>query len=299
VPNLLAHFAVQGAATRAIGGRRLDARWIYLGCLLPDVPWILRRTVVGLGLPVDAFDLRLYTMAQASFAGTLLLCAALAAVAREPRLVFAVLGGNALVHLLLDATEIKWGNGVHVLAPFSWQMTRFELLSGESPVYLALTLAGALVVASELVRRQAPAVTFDARPVRLAVAASFLAAYLLAPLAVLPAVEASGSDSVATLRDVAARPGRTVHFDRISFEAPPAGPVLSGWTGERLRVTGELPAHDATVSLRGTFLEPDLLRVDRLFVHRSQRDWPSYLGLVLLGLAWLRCTAPGIRTRRS
>jgi hypothetical protein len=39
------------------------AAWIRasstLGCLLPDLPWILRRAVVGFGLPVDTFDLRL------------------------------------------------------------------------------------------------------------------------------------------------------------------------------------------------------------------------------------------------
>jgi hypothetical protein len=55
-----------------------------------------------------------------------------------------------------------------------------------------------------------------------------------------------------------------------------------------VRATGDLPAHDATVSLEGTFLAPDLLRVDRLFEHRQNRDWPSYLALLLLALVWAR-----------
>ena len=59
-----------------------------------------------------------------------------------------------------------------------------------------------------------------------------------------------------------------------------------------MRATGSLPTHDATVSLHGTFLEPDVLRVDRLVEHRRNRDWPSYLGLALLALVFLRGARP-------
>ena len=163
MPNTLVHFAVQGAASRGLW-QRLDPRWIYLACLLPDVPWILRRAVVGFGLPVDVFDLRLYTMGLASLAGTLLLCAALALATSAPRLVLAVLGTGALLHLLLDATELKFGNGVHLAAPFSWRMTSFDLLPGESLVYLVLTAAGALLLAWEIARPRNAALGFVPLP---------------------------------------------------------------------------------------------------------------------------------------
>jgi hypothetical protein len=298
VPNTLVHFAVQGAASRGVW-RALDPRWIYLGCLLPDIPWILRRVVVGLGLPVDAFDLRLYTMAQASLAGTLLLCAALALVTAAPRLIFAVLGANALLHLLLDATELKFGNGVHLAAPFSWRMTSFELLPGESPVYLVLAVAGALLVVWEIVRPRTASLGFALRPSRLAGAAALFAAYLVFPLPFLGAVEASGSYSVKTLREVDARPGRTVSLDRTAFLATPSGGLFELWTGERVRATGDVPGHDATVSLHGTFLAPDVLRVDRLFEHRQNRDWPSYVALLLLAVVWARPLWPASRPARG
>ena len=91
VPNTLVHFAAQlgrepRAAAPSIGA---GSTWAA-DC--PTPPWILRRAVVGLGLPTDTFDLRLYTMAQALLAGTLLLGAALASVTVAPRLVLAVLG---------------------------------------------------------------------------------------------------------------------------------------------------------------------------------------------------------------
>jgi hypothetical protein len=287
VPNTLVHFAVQGAASHGLW-RRLDPRWIYLGCLLPDVPWILRRAVVGFGIPVDAFDLRLYTMGQASLAGILLLCAALAVLTAAPRLVLPVLAVNALLHLLLDATEVKWGNGVHLAAPFSWRMTSFDLVVGESPVYLALAILGAILVAWEMVRRRRVRIGLDLRPARLAASGALLAGYFLAPLPFLGALEASDSYSVKTLREVDARAGRPVGLDRTAFVSAPAGGVVELWTGERVRAVGAVPAHDATVSLHGTFLAPDVLRVDRLAEHRTSRDWPSYLALVLLALVWAR-----------
>jgi hypothetical protein len=36
-----------------------------------------------------------------------------------------------------------------------------------------------------------------------------------------------------------------------------------------------------------------LLRVDRLYVHQRDRDWPSYAGLLLLGLLWTLPLLPG------
>ena len=61
-------------------------------------------------------------------------------------------------------------------------MTSFDWIAGESPVYFALTLGGALLVAWEIARPRGTLVAFDLRPRRLAPAGALLAAYLLAPL---------------------------------------------------------------------------------------------------------------------
>jgi len=185
-----------------------------------------------------------------------------------------------------------------LLAPFSWRMTSFDLIHGEGMLILVLTVLGAALVAWEIARWRPPAIRLDLRPKRLALAVALVAAYLLVPLAFLGGVEASDSYSVKTLREVSARPGRTVGLDRTSFIAGPAGGAVEMWNGERVRVTGAAPDHDARVSLYGTFLEPDLLRVDRYVEHRGGRDWPSYLALALLALLWVRPWLP-IRTRRG
>ena len=248
--------------------------------------------MVGFGVPVDAFDLRLYTMAQASLALTLVLAAAVAAATVAPRVVVAILGVNALLHLLLDASEIKWGNGVHLFAPFSWRMTSFDLLDGESRLVLILTLLGAAVAVAVIVRWRPPAIDLDFRPRRLAAAAGLMGVYLVAPVVFLGAIEATDSYSVKTLREVERRPGRTVGLDRTVFLVTPTGGVVETWNGERVPVTGPVPDHDARVSLYGTFVEPDLLRVDRYVEHRASRDWPSYLALLLLVALWLRPWLP-------
>jgi hypothetical protein len=167
-------------------------------------------------------------------------------------------------------------------------MTTFDLVAGESPLYLVLTVLGAILAVWEIARRRPPTIRFDVRPARLATAGALLAAYFLAPLPFLGAVEASDSYSVKTLREVSARAGRAVSLDRTAFVSTPTGGAVQLWTGERVRAVGRLPAHDGTVSLHGTFLAPDVLRVDRLAEHRRDRDWPSYLALVLLALVWAR-----------
>ena len=285
MPNTLVHFAAQGAASRSLW-RRLDPRWIYLGCLLPGVPWIVRRVVASLGVPADPIDLRMYAMAQASLAATLLLCGVFAALAAKPRLAFSVLGFNALVHLLLDACEMKWGNGVHLFAPFSWRMTSFDLISGEGVLMASLSIAGALLVAWEIVRPRLQSLDLDIRPVRVAAAGTLLVAYAVIPLAFLGSIEASNSYSVSTLRQADRRRGESVSLDRTMFRATAGGGEVHLWTGEVVRATGTVPASDARLSLSGTFLESDLLRVDRFVQHRQHIDWQTYLALAMLSVLW-------------
>jgi hypothetical protein len=171
-------------------------------------------------------------------------------------------------------------------------MTSFDRVEGEGPLVLLLTVLGVLLVGWEIARWRPPAIRLDLKPRRVALAVALAAVYLLVPLAFLGGVEASGSYSVKTLREVAARPGRAVGLDRTAFVAGPDGGTVEMWNGERVRVTGPVPDHDAGISLYGTFLEPDLLRVDRYVEHRGGRDWPSYLALLLLAAVWVRPWLP-------
>lgn len=143
----------------------------------------------------------------------------------------------------------------------------------------------------------------DLRPRRLAVAGALLAAYSLAPLPLLRAVEASDSYSVSTLRQKERRVGSTISLDRASFRLAAAGGLVELWTGDIVRAVGAIPEHDARVSLTGTFLQRDVLRVERFVEHRKSRDWPTYLALSILGVLWARPflgrASPPAPTRRA
>ncbi len=85
MPNTLAHLFVQGVATRSLL-RGADLRWICLGCVIPDLPWILQRVVWRLNLAVlSPYDLRLYVIVQSSLIACLVLCGAFAMLSVEPR----------------------------------------------------------------------------------------------------------------------------------------------------------------------------------------------------------------------
>ena len=93
MPNTLAHFGIQGVVGGALL-RSADAKWVFLGCVIPDVPWILQRVVRTVVNGVDPYDLRLYAIAQASFVGCLFLCGVFSAVSDKPRKVFTILTLN-------------------------------------------------------------------------------------------------------------------------------------------------------------------------------------------------------------
>jgi hypothetical protein len=149
----------------------------------------------------------------------------------------------------------------------------------------------------DLARGREGWVGLERRAGRFALAAALGAAYLAAPLPFLAAIEASDSYSVKTVREREARTGRRVGLDRARFLATPSGGFIELWNGERVRATGALPEHDTIVSLYGTFLAPDVLRADTLVEQRHSRDWPSYLGLALLGLVLARGVRPGAAAR--
>lgn len=287
MPNLLAHFGIQGVLGRALVPRA-DLRWILLGALLPDIAWILHRLLHSL-TSIDPYALRAYAIAQASLAACLVLAAGLCLLARARWRAFAILASGSLLHLILDASQTKWGNGVNLAAPFSWRIWNAGCYWPEGLPTVALTLFGGAWVAwawrkrpGELLTLQRPA------PARGAAAAALLLAYAVLPWMWIGAVSRADTHSIATLRDHAARAGREVAFDRARYHADAAGGTLEIWTRERLRVANGGPERSGIVSVRGHFVGADTLAIEALHVHLGRaRDVPSYLGLVVLLALWV------------
>jgi len=121
MPNTLAHLGINGLITRKLI-KQSDLLLIYLGTLIPDFPWIIQRTVLALIPNINPYDLRLYCVILASLFFSILLSAAISFLFINTKKTFIIFTLGSLIHLLLDSIEIKWANGVHLFAPFSWEL---------------------------------------------------------------------------------------------------------------------------------------------------------------------------------
>lgn len=292
MPNSLAHFGGQGPLARLIDAR-VDAKWILLGCVLPDVPWIARRAVTAVaGGFVDPVALRLYGIVQASLAFSLILAGILALLSARPKPVFGVLTLGALLHLLLDAAQTKWGNGVHFLAPISWEMINFGWFWPESVVTGALTVGGLGYVAWEwLRRRREPRIPLAPTRRNMLAAVTLALLYLAAPPVFFDDVMASGSHHLDVLVGETGEPGRHLGLDRVGYSPADEGGGSGGRVsvpGGEMRAVGHLPSREATVSLRGRLMSPRTVWVSEYHVHTPYfRTVSSVLGLVLLVAFWM------------
>lgn len=299
MPNLLAHFGAQGIASQP-ALRTRDSLWVVTGCVIPDVPWILQRILLVLAPGVDIYDLRLYSIAQASLLFSLLLAGTVALVSHRPRRTWAILAIGVILHLLLDALETKWANGVHLFAPFSWELVNVGLFWPESVTIQIITLLGfgylVWIVRSWLkdFPESVPRIRLSRRA--LMSASAVLMVYLAGPVLFLSGPRSADNHYVATLRNERARPGRYVEFDRNLLRKTGAGYTLTSFAGETLRVEGADGQSSGTVSLRGIF--KDERTVQALDLHRHStllRDGPSYLALLLIGAMWF-ITVHGVRS---
>ncbi|MFQ6550869.1 hypothetical protein AAD018_000820 [Aestuariibius insulae] len=289
MPATLGHIGIQTVLTR-LGYRRADFKWILLGCILPDLPWIGQR-LAGAFTDLPPIEVRIYAIAQSSLAVSLLLCAALALFSRNRLAVFLTLAAGSLLHLLLDALQTKIGNGVLLFAPFDWHLTNFGLFWPEDSATLIFFALGLGVLAYIAVRERPDGsdLILPRKGAALAVLL-LMTAYLTAPLALRSSVLAADLHDVATLADAENRTGKELELDRARLIIENREPTLAIWTRERLTVTGSATGvltEPAKVSIRGRFESPTTLEVTLMQWHHGQlRDWASYLGLAVIALWW-------------
>ena len=300
MPNTLGHIGIQTLVTRGLL-RDADIKWVWLACVVPDFPWIGQRVVRAAMPGLSPIDLRLYAIVQSSLIFCLVLSALFACFSKVPGRCFAILAGGSLLHLLLDALQTKWANGVVLFAPVRWDILNLGLFWPEDMQSLLLSGLGLVVAGWAWLR--APRLAADLRLPRgapLVSACVMLGAYIAAPVALMPGAYEANLHFAATLDQRSQRPGKAVAFDRAGVTAVEDGVQLLAWTGERFSLTGDAPSGSGTFSLRGRFETQDtVLIADSHPHHAGLRDYASYVGLALVGLWWAVCLWKRSRARVS
>lgn len=287
MPNTLVHFGLQGVTSKALF-RDIDVSWVFLGCIIPDIPWIFRRALDVLAPGINPYDLRSYATIQASFLVSVILCGAFAAISKKPRLVFTVLVFNSFLHLVLDAIETKWGNGVHLFAPYSWDLLNFGLLWPENSLISILTLCGFVYSVWLIWRTPSPAVGLLSAK-RVTLATILFGVYCSVPFALMHALENQDNFPVNVLRAKASRVGKNIELDRARYSKRDSGGTLRTFAREELRIIGRQSEVSGTVSIRGTFIDPDTIFVHELHHHNALfRDMASYVGLSAFIILWIK-----------
>jgi len=286
MPNTLAHIALHVPISRGLVNADGWFTWSLLGCIIPDLPWILRRVLEQAPLSVDSYGLFAYATVQSSLFSCILLSAACALVFASRGLAFVTISFGCLAHLCLDALEIKWGNGVHLLAPFSWRHFNWGVVWPDSGLVLAFSLLAIPVFAFFLVSSLPPWRGLVPNARQLAGAALLITAYFAAPFALLSAPIEADNHYLGTLSDLEHREGRYVEFDRVPVSFENGRYLLKVFTGERIdmpRFPGEGPG---IYSIRARFLSEESLETLDWHRHAGTRDFYSIAGLILIA-SWL------------
>jgi hypothetical protein len=284
MPNTLVHLGVQSVSTKAVF-KDADFKWIAIGCIIPDVPWIIQRIILVAQIGIDPFDLRQYVTVQASLFCCFLLCGVMALFSASSTKIFLLLAANSLVHLLLDAMQIKWANGVHFFAPFSWQLVSFDFVWPEHDISYVFTAAGFIALVYFGRRDWKKKVVLTVNRSKYAAAVVLLAIYFILPFWLRFGPDQADNHYIATLRNVEERPGRYLELDRSRYRS--SDNTVEIFSGERIKVTGDHPSKDAILSVKGYFSDNNTVHVSSFHIHSPLRDASSKIALAGVLLIWL------------
>ncbi len=283
MPNTLAHFGIQTLTSKAVF-RPADVKWIGLGCLIPDLPWITQRLIRPLAI-IDPIDLRLYVIIQSSLFMSLILAGSISLQVKNSRRIFLLLALNCVLHLFLDPTQIKWANGTHLLAPFSWHLTNFGFFWPEQLPALLLTLAGLIIFPIFAWKDRDREILLIRCWKRQAAGLLLLGLYLLLPIFLWNGPLAADNHFAATLKKKQ-RTGNTIEIDRKPYHARQS--TIGTISGEQLNLTGpNLPKFDTNLSIKGIFTNNNTILISKYHVHSPMRDIYSKIGISMLLLSWL------------
>lgn len=298
MPNTLAHLGINGIVTRTII-KKADLILIYIGAVIPDIPWIIQRAVLALMPSVNSYDLRLYCVILASLFFSIILSAALAYLFIDTKRTFIIFSTGSLIHLLLDSIETKWANGVHLFAPFSWELFNAGFFWPENIAIYIITVFGFLYILFNVRETVSTSVkisfTNSKNIFALIICMIF---YLLLPVLFLDNVEAANNHYVKTLRDREHRTGNYFEVDRGHYIDDSKGDIFMTPFHEELKVANLNIPTSELMSIRAKFISKDEIQIIDYHIHFN-RDIFSYAGLLIIVILFTISSVNSYRFRKQ
>ena len=294
MPNTLAHIGVQGFSTKIVFNFS-DLKWIYLGCIIPDFPWILQRILKYSNL-LNLYDVRDYSIILSTLLFSIILSGALSMFSKNSKKVFLILAFSSLFHLLLDPLQIKWANGTHLFAPFSWHLLSFNLFWPESLLTYIITVLGLLYFIyyyKSALKESSDLIIPGIKKMYLMI--SLLLVYFIIPLCMLNLPEENNNHFVKTLRDYNSRQGKYIELDRADYITDSLGDYIKTFAKERIKTANLKFENNKLISIRGKFISRNEIYVEDYHIHSGFRDDASLLGVFLTAILWLNCILINMR----
>lgn len=281
MPNTLAHIGINGFLTKYLL-RDSDLFWIFIGTIIPDIPWISNKIVTTIFPELIGYDLQLYLIVQASLFYCIIISFAISLLSKKTKRTFIILALGSLLHLLLDSLQTKWANGVHLSAPISWELTSFELFWPESYFSYLITALGILFIAFNFKSIIKIQVEFQ-KNYKIFLGFIFIIAfYLFTPFVFIKDVEKNDSHFISTLKNNEERIGKYVEMDRkyVVFNKITDSYWIESFDASFIELEGIEKLESDRISIKGNFIGSNKIRVTELHENFSlYRDGASYLGI--------------------
>jgi len=278
MPNTLAHIGLQVLGQRALGIGPKDFGLVLCGCVIPDLPWILRR-VISVFEYLDPLRLFAYSSIQSSLFISLILAAAVSLLLRESVRAILVIGISCFFHLLLDALQIKWSNGVILLAPFDWATVNWGKVWPDNPVVYVASLLGAAVILYALSTSRDFSVQFGATRIQRNMASIMIIVWLALPVAFIPTAFGLNNHYLITVTEVKARSEKYLELDRSTVQVRGKKFYAELLSGEQIELLPSNIPGPGVYSIAGKFDGPQRLFVIAWHRHSAFRDVASLIGL--------------------
>lgn len=289
MPNTLAHIGINGFLTKSLI-KKSDLAWIFLGTIIPDIPWIIKKVIQFLIPQTVSYDLHLFFIVQASFLFSLILSGAFAAISSESLKSFAILSLGSFLHLLLDALQIKWANGVHLFAPFTWDLFHIGLFWPENITTYLITILGIVYLAINFKELK-----YAAPSLQINISKSFFSfilfiIYFITPTYFMDEVEKNDSHFIGTLKNYNSRIGKYIEMDRkkVSYNQYTDSYWIQSFDKSLIELNGITDLESSKISIRGYFVSKDLIKVTEFHENwEIFRDGASYAGLLIIFISWI------------